>query len=131
IGYHTPSIRYRFQELKNTKYEPPVGLHHTSTNIRVGLFICSMEVLKANWVFGTGIGDMHAELNQCYKTNGYSDVLYLQEYNPHNQYLQTLIAMGILGLFSFLALQVLLLRYAFAKTSYVHVAFLVFLLGCF
>lgn len=131
IAYNTPSIRYRFEELSNTQYIPPIGINHTSTNIRVGLFICSLEVLKNNWILGTGIGDMHAVLNQCYREKNFSDVLYLQDYNPHNQYIQTLLALGIFGFISFMTLQFLLLKHAFSKLKYVHAAFLIFMFFCF
>jgi len=57
---------------------------------------------------GYGIGDSQNELNRTYKENGYTFYAY-RNLNPHNQYLDTGIQIGFLGLFILLAYFILLI----------------------
>ena len=110
-------------EFKETKFAPPIGLEHNSTNIRVGIYKCSFEIVKDNWVTGVGIGNVKRKLNNCYAkfdTNAYS----LLFYNTHNQYLQVLISSGIIGLFLFLFSFFKQVRLAFKQKDYLYISFM-------
>ncbi|WP_158596962.1 O-antigen ligase [Aquimarina sp. BL5] len=72
-----------------------------STNVRSGIYYCDGILVKENWLFGTGIGDMQAELSACYDEKIGAKVYKWQSYNSHNQYLFFLISSGVLALFSF------------------------------
>lgn len=107
---YVPNIRTRFKEIAETEFAPPKGAYHNSTNLRVGQLYCSIEVIKDNYWWGTGTGDYQIALNKCYKQNNFSDVLYLLNYNSHNQYLQSLLTLGVFGLALFLATLLVPLR---------------------
>ncbi len=94
---YIPNINKRFTEIQNTPLTPPRGLAHNSTNLRIGQLFCSLEIIKANWMIGVGTGDYEKALNYCYETRAYSEVLYRDSYNAHNQYLQTWIMVGLVG----------------------------------
>ena len=47
--------------------------------------------------FGVGTGNIDDNLTQILNENGYEE-LAVKEYNPHNQYLQTTLEIGIQGL---------------------------------
>lgn len=66
----------------------------------------ALEVYLDHPVLGTGPGDTQAELNAYYEKTGYTFGL-IRNYNAHNDYLQTLMAVGPLGLLSLLALLIL------------------------
>jgi O-antigen ligase len=68
-----------------------------STAVRVLIWEQSLEVIKKNLVFGTGVGDANDELYRAYENNGLSGAL-RHKLNAHNQYLQTTIGMGLVGL---------------------------------
>jgi O-antigen ligase len=70
---------------------------------RVLVWSASAEVIKNNWITGTGTGDAKDELLSVYKERGMM-VEYNANLNSHNQFLQTFIALGIAGIISFLAL---------------------------
>ncbi|WP_298542613.1 O-antigen ligase family protein [uncultured Aquimarina sp.] len=82
-----------------------------STNVRSGIYYCDGILVKENWLFGTGIGDMQAELSACYDEKIGAKVYKWQSYNSHNQYLFFLIGSGVLTLFSFCSF----LFYSFKK----------------
>ncbi|SMC38433.1 O-antigen ligase family protein [Cellulophaga tyrosinoxydans] len=98
---YVPNLRHRFNEvaLSNT-YEKVIIWN--STSIRKGIYDCSIILLKKQWIFGYGIGDVQDNLNSCYEDK--SDVLYIGKYNSHNQYLSIWLGTGILGFFIFLFL---------------------------
>ncbi|MCJ8166398.1 O-antigen ligase family protein [Pontibacter sp. E15-1] len=95
---YIPNIRARFKEIADTEFVPPKGAYHNSTNLRVGQLYCSLKVIEDNYIWGTGTGDYQTSLNKCYKAHNFSDVLYLLSYNPHNQYLQSFLTLGIIGI---------------------------------
>ena len=74
-----------------------------SKDIRILIWQNAWEVAVENLPFGTGIGDIHDELNRVYEANGF-DILQKRNYNAHNQYLEVLVGNGILGLLSLLSL---------------------------
>lgn len=59
--------------------------------------------------FGVGAGDVQDVLVEEYKSIGYEKAVIVR-YNPHNQYLQTAVALGLPGLFSLLVIFVVLMR---------------------
>jgi O-antigen ligase len=131
ILWNIPSIRYRFQETIQAQYAPPTGLNTTSTNLRVAFLHCSKEVLSQFWLFGVGTGDVQDHLNSCYQSNGYSEVLYTDRYNAHNQYIQTWLGLGIPGLTSLLTVLFFSFSHAFKNDNYLHTSFLILFVFCF
>lgn len=71
-----------------------------STNTRLAIWHCSLEVWKENKILGTGIGDKLDELYENYQKNNFI-YAFETEKNTHNQYLDVLLSMGILGLVVF------------------------------
>lgn len=64
------------------------------------------QISKNNILFGAGTGDGHDGLYENYKKFGF-ETGFLEQYNAHNQYIETVLYYGIFGL----ALLVLLLFY--------------------
>lgn len=63
----------------------------------------SRALIKRNPIFGIGPGDVVDSLQQEYKNMNW-DIGYSHRYHAHNQYLQTFIALGIVGFVSLLLL---------------------------
>lgn len=69
----------------------------SSANLRVIKWKCALATFKDNFMIGTGTGDVNDELVKSYiKSNFYWGMK--EKFNAHNQYLETAIAFGILGL---------------------------------
>ncbi len=71
-----------------------------STSIRLGVYKCCYKIIKRSYLFGYGIGDAQRELNLCYANE--SDILLMNKFNSHNQYLDILIKTGLFGFMFFL-----------------------------
>lgn len=83
------------------RYDTPF----TGLTLRLVIWKNSIEILNENnaWLFGVGIGNFQDLLNQKYVQKGMytgnpalGDTGYLG-YNPHNQWVETLLALGIVG----------------------------------
>lgn len=75
-----------------------------STVARVFLWSSAMDLIKENFWLGVGTGDIKDELIQKNYDNGYTGVAE-ENYNCHNQFFNSFVALGILG-FMFLLLAI-------------------------
>lgn len=116
-----PSVNQRTQTAINSV------INKDSTKInrapRINIWNAAFTVIKENPIIGTGTGDVQEELMKIYKERNYKRAL-KDNYNPHNQYLQTTATLGIIG-------GVLLLIYlmapfwlAFQQKDYLYLLFL-------
>ena len=104
---------------KNYRYDTPFS----GLSLRLVFIKYSVHILneKNAWIAGVGTGDFQQLLNTNYINTGLytgpgvdGDRGYLN-YNPHNQYIEILLAMGISGLFVFIFWQFSLLREGIKK----------------
>ena len=98
---YTPAIYSRIVEVKNTQLSTPVGVYFNSTNIRVGIYKCTWELIRHHPLQGVGTGSEQQLLNACYSgfpTDAYKKVTY----NTHNQYANFWLVSGIFSLLLFL-----------------------------
>jgi O-antigen ligase len=71
---------------------------------RYNIYKASFEIIKPNFLFGVGLGDVSNVLNSklsVLASTLHNDVNYNLTYNSHNQYIHILISTGIIGLFLF------------------------------
>lgn len=127
----SPLLNLRFKEIKETTLAPPKGIHHNSTNIRVGIFECAFSMLKDNWIIGVGTGDVQTLLNSCYKERDFSDILYKENYALHNTYLDIWLSSGIPGILLLGLLFYKILKQAINQGNTLYLIFIfVFSLCC-
>ncbi|MFM8837311.1 MAG: O-antigen ligase family protein, partial [Bacteroidota bacterium] len=62
-------------------------------SLRVAKWKNTLECYGQNPILGTGAGDFQTELNKVYRRNGL-ETGYINQFNSHNQYLQTLATLG-------------------------------------
>jgi O-antigen ligase len=72
-----------------------------STTGRIEIWRETISLLPDYWLLGTGTGDVKDVLNQEYQENDFA-YGYEKSLNAHNQYLQSFLAIGIIGLLLFL-----------------------------
>lgn len=120
-------LKSRFvEEFQAQEFRPPVGIAHTSTNIRVGIYTCVFQIFRENPLFGVGVGDVQKELNECY-SQFHTRVYQEGHYNTHSTYFNVLLSNGIIGLLFFLAALLYQLRLAFKSKNSFYLAFLILL----
>ncbi|MHC1706081.1 MAG: O-antigen ligase family protein [Bacteroidales bacterium] len=97
--YLFPDTFYRMAVAKDILYgKVPIDLKSDDgTNERILIWKSSLEIVKENPALGVGTGDVKDALLQKYEENHITAAI-TKRLNAHNQYLQTCIALGLIGL---------------------------------
>ena len=80
--------------------------------IRFAIWQCAQDVIEENWAIGVGAGDVHKNLHDSYKRNEFQLAWQFNYYNSHNLFIETIIAVGVLGVGVLITLFYLLFFYA-------------------
>ncbi len=91
---------------------------------RIEIWKCSLELLRENPILGVGTGDVKDELLRKYDEKGMTFAKSFK-LNSHNQYLQTSVALGIIGLLSLIVMLLTPLIYALRNKNYIYFFFLI------
>ncbi len=78
-----------------------------STALRMLAWDASIRIIKKHPIIGVGGGDIKDELSKIYKTRDYKKPLEMHM-NAHNQYLETTVGEGVIGLLFLLAMLIIL-----------------------
>ena len=106
IGFSLPKsmIIERYGHIDNYT-TPSFGADDEEFNeltLRLTIFKCATYIIRENPIFGTGIGDVMADLESVYRRLDFK-FGYNNAYDPHNQYLRVCLGTGMVGLALFLA----------------------------
>lgn len=94
--FNIPSIKQKFNQINEINKLGFDQNNYQSISSRFGKIEASLNVIKNNFWFGTGTGDMIDELVKEYKKNNFL-MGYKYKYNPHNQFLDNIVRNGIIG----------------------------------
>lgn len=72
-------------------------------DMRFFIWQCVPNIMSHNLLFGHGTGDFHIELNREYNNRNMVEAAQ-NNYNAHNQFLETLISLGVIGLIVLISL---------------------------
>lgn len=108
----------RFRHINTLSYEldAPVKTFNEFT-IRLAIAECSWQILKKNMILGVGIGDVYDELDKVYREVDYK-FGYLDQQNPHNEFLSQWLATGIIGIFLMIFVLTVLFSSAIRSKKY-------------
>jgi O-antigen ligase len=98
-----PITRYRaIQEVAKTPIELKSNtVYKHSMEIRLSLWWMALRSIRANnLLWGAGIGDVEKTMRTTSEKFSISNIL--ESYDPHNQFLQIVLSLGIIGLVLFL-----------------------------
>lgn len=98
-----------------------------STATRIFLWRAALNSFLENPIIGYGTGDVKEELFRQYELEKNQWAIE-KNYNPHNQYLQTMVATGTLGLFSIITMLVFPLFFSYKRKLFIYFT-LVFLMA--
>lgn len=90
---------------------------------RVLIWDSSLEILKENYLIGVGTGDVIPELKKIYYRKDLTSAAH-KSLNPHNQYLQTTIAIGLPGLIFLLTTLILPMIISLKRKKHLYFVFL-------
>ncbi len=112
----------------NSKFED-IFTYGISNNPRGYIFPLSVELIKDNLLLGVGLGDSHDKLMHIYALHDYQEGI-LYGFNSHNQFLDTLIWGGIIGLLILIIHIVSTLNHAFRSKQLLYFIFLLLFWFC-
>jgi O-antigen ligase len=122
---NNPDLQERIFQLKNYKYE--FSENHTEgyngLTMRLAQWESSISIIVNDPILGVGIGDVQDELQKVYKKN-YLKYSYIEQFNAHNEYIQTLLGLGLVGLVIFLASLMIPGYQAFREREILYLGFL-------
>lgn len=119
-------IKDRYANIKNFAipgFDSPDEKFNELT-LRLTIFKCATYIIRENPVFGTGVGDVMAELESVYRNVGFK-FGYNNSYDPHNQYLRVCLGTGFIGLALFLTTLIMVLTMALRSGDWLVVGFMI------
>lgn len=123
------AIQYRFNEIKEStssiKFENNKTLQ--SSAIRLIMWNTSWEIWEESFLFGTGTGDYNTELTKRNFNKGNYGVA-KEQLNSHNQFLNTGVQLGAVGVFVLFMLFFSSIRY-FLRSKWRWMILVVFLIN--
>lgn len=137
-----PSTVKRFKSITNFEYSydntNPVNQfsgeikkeNWNGLTLRLAMWSCGAEVFRNNVGIGVGTGDYIDEVVKVYASRDFFYALE-RKWGVHNQYLETLISFGLLGLAVFVYCFIYPIFISYKKGNYLHVLFIVLFLIAF
>lgn len=121
-----PVSAERFEETRAAIEQTNINADEiaSSSGERLLIWWYSFEITNNNLLFGVGTGDVRDELLDKYREKQMYNALGL-ELNAHNQYLQTTLALGVIGLIALLLCIVLPFMYGMDHKHYLLLIFLI------
>ena len=113
----------KFQTFSDNMKKTP----NENTHTRFLIWNEAIEIISENFIFGVGTGDTQDMLNAKFLSNGYTDS-FEYKLNAHNQFLETFIALGLIGFLGLISLLIVPFFYFKKELENLPMIFL-FLIG--
>lgn len=117
IGYNFPKVHIRFENFFYFFKTPTEQIDikvQESTALRIAALKAGTNIIKNNFWFGVGNGDMANAMSEYYKNNDFQNA-YIQHISPHNQFVRSFVMQGVLGFISLVLMFILMLYLAIKK----------------
>lgn len=98
---------------------------------RIIIWKAAFNIIRHNVVFGVGTGDIQDELNKEYKRIGDTDLALDKNLNAHNQFIEVLLANGLIGLILFFSLFGMMLYISISERNLIYMMFILIVLFSF
>lgn len=122
--YKIDFLNERITSIINSKlYFDPQENNANGLTLRLVKWECSLKGIANNPIIGVGIGDAQDFLQECYKSKNFWGHVY--RFNSHNQYLQTTLGLGIIGLVILICTLTVPMHQFFKQKDYLYLWFLI------
>lgn len=118
-------IKERFAHIHNftiPSFNAP-DIAFNELTLRLTIFKCAIYIIEENPIFGTGVGDVMADLESVYRKVDFK-FGYNNAYDPHNQYLRICLGTGVVGLSLFLISLITVLSRALRSGDWLVIGFM-------
>lgn len=116
----SPRTSLLFADLKHTMENVDYDSKE-STMLRLVVWDSALDIIKENWLFGVGTGDREDAMLSF--TESRNKAAFEMKLNAHNQYLESFMTFGILGLGMMIVLLIAPLVHAFVNRDNLFAAF--------
>ncbi|MEP2670039.1 MAG: O-antigen ligase family protein [Cyclobacteriaceae bacterium] len=99
-----------------------------SSDPRLEIFKASYTLVKSDFLFGVGIGDVGAQLVEQYGIIGFEEGI-RNGYNPHNLWFTAVLSAGVFGLLALIGIFYILARQILVSPSFFNYFFFIFFLA--
>lgn len=89
----------------------------------------ALDVIQDNWIFGVGSGDVQDELNKQFEAHDFPAGI-AEQFNTHNQFLQTWVGTGLIGLAIFLVTLIASVAKAIQLKNHLFLVFMAIFIIC-
>lgn len=101
--YFVPTLREKVTEVLSREHVPldqdaSLGRNWNGVALREAIWRCAWDAIRQEFWFGYGTGDSQAALQNAYEKRMFYFASRYNTFNTHNQYLQTWVGHGALGL---------------------------------
>lgn len=123
----------RFSEVRTFRYDIEADNFHDGFNgitIRLAEWKCALQEIKKRPFFGSGIGDARNHLEESYKRNKFF-YGYREKFNAHNQFIETTLAVGFIGLASLIYIFIPVVYKAIRSRAWHVLAAMGYIVLCF
>lgn len=133
--YHLPIVKERLWATFGIKQKTSWidkyggGVEGMVPNVRLFKWKCAWNAIEENWITGVGTGDSQDALQVQYKAANFT-MAFDARYNAHNQYLDTWLEIGIMGLLIYLACLIVPAFNAWKKKQYLFLSFIILFSVC-
>ncbi len=131
--YQRPGSSWsRLEEFRSELHSYQAGASPDGNSVlqRLEFWNVAFELIKENWLFGVGNGDIIQEMNRYFNISNSNLSSHLWD-RPHNQFISFWVAFGIFGLITFLILCSLLFHRVVVDRNWVGFFFvLIMVMSC-
>jgi len=121
VLYNVRATRYRFQQVFGFTFSN--GTRHDDGLDKIKQFKAVYDANK-NFLIGNGVSRANESIYESYKKSGLSHYAE-RKYNAHNQYLQSFVGFGIIGVLLLLFILIFYANYFFQNRLYMPLVFVV------
>lgn len=101
-----------------------------SATSRLYIWESSLEIVNENILFGVGAGDVKDALIEKFTIKKYTKLIE-KKYNVHNEFLETFVKLGVVGLFVFSLIFIIALKKSIKQNKYLTILFFVLIISNF
>jgi O-antigen ligase len=141
LSFFFPQVFSRFHSLRNASFDfqNKASEYHfafgnseeswNGLNLRLAKWVCALDLIKEHPSFGVGTGDIKDDLVESYLNRSFYYAAE-QRFDPHNQYIETTVGIGIVGLTVLCLFYFYPLYLAIRNKRWLFAAFMVLVIFC-
>jgi O-antigen ligase len=126
-AYQVKPLRDKFARKLEYDMGQPRMTYWSGITLRLAIWKCAWDAVKETPIYGNGTGDAGAKLADAYKRNNFQLGM-MFPFNSHNQYIETYLLQGVIGLFILLLVHLIPLGQLLAAGNWLTILFVAIML---